>query len=174
MFQSEEERKFVNTLDYVKRRKEKYKKYGDSYLDKRRQKTSLNQIKFRNLLDLHGINDISEYDWNIHNLDILLHSVYSNNISMTKLLLDNGAKIYRRDSGRWYWTYLHHACDNGNIDMIKLLIDYGADLHAKDQYDRTPLDCLHRRYNEYESLKIFECIKFLNNAIIDQENKKSN
>jgi ankyrin repeat protein len=63
--------------------------------------------------------------------------VKSNDISLTKLLLNNFAAVNATDGK--FETPLHYAAKIGNIEMIKLLIKYGADIQAKDCYGRTSI-----------------------------------
>jgi ankyrin repeat protein len=65
-------------------------------------------------------------------------AVYSGNLDVVQLLIENGAKVEMK-SYREYTTPLHIACQRNFKDIAKLLIENGADVNAGNILKRTPL-----------------------------------
>lgn len=59
-------------------------------------------------------------------------SMYSNDLRIVKLLLENGADVNEQQNVL-AWTALIVAVRGRNLELIKLLIDKGADVNAKDR-----------------------------------------
>lgn len=69
----------------------------------------------------------------------LILSVSTNDKDITKLLLDNGAKVNGCDCEKG-WSALHYAVvDNRHKDIVEVLLENGADVEMKDSWGRTPL-----------------------------------
>ena len=80
---------------------------------------------------------------------LLDYALYSNNINILKLLLDNGGRKYINYKNTWgKGTILHRAVACGNLEIIRLLLDYGAYTEARDKDGKTPL--FHVSYPEAE------------------------
>jgi len=73
-----------------------------------------------------------------------------NNYTISKLLVENGAKVNGEgDTGTDYIHYpLLHAVENNNLELIKLLIDNGAKIDIRDKQDETPFTIADRIQNE--------------------------
>jgi ankyrin repeat protein len=67
----------------------------------------------------------------------LLYAARDGRIDTTRILLDAGADIDRRDANDI--TPLIAAITNNHPDVARLLIERGADINAPDWYGRTPL-----------------------------------
>ena len=68
---------------------------------------------------------------------ILHFAIYSRNINILKMLLNDGIDIMILDKDNK--TALHYAAMHDNIEMCSIFIDKGLDINAKDKYNQTPL-----------------------------------
>ena len=75
---------------------------------------------------------LDEYGW-----DALIFSSYRGNVAVCSVLLDHGAVMTTRSTGRW--TALHCSAFYGHLQVGLLLCSKGADLMAVDIYKSTPL-----------------------------------
>lgn len=72
-----------------------------------------------------------------------LHSaVSSNNVEMTRALIERGAPVNARQQHGW--TPLHAAAQNGNLQIVELLLQDGADPTLKNEAGVTALDLAHK------------------------------
>jgi len=79
-----------------------------------------------------NVNTDTNGRWPIHT------AVFSGNVAMTKLLLDNGAKVDQRDN--LDATPLITATGMfGKLAMVKLLVERGADINSHDSFGETPM-----------------------------------
>jgi ankyrin repeat protein len=72
----------------------------------------------------------------------LLVAAYLDNVSLARVLLENGAKVHYDD--RLHYTALHAARSTA---MVQLLFVYRADPERQDQRQRQPLHCYANRSN---------------------------
>lgn len=81
----------------------------------------------------------------------LSYSVSSNNIELTKWLLQKGVNI---DYIFIFKTALMNAAHNGNLNMIKFLLSYGADPHIQDEITgKTAYDYANAEVKKYLETK---------------------
>ena len=67
-----------------------------------------------------------------------VHGSSEEQISMLRVLIENGAKVDQQDSqGK---TPLHYAAELGRTRCIPFLLQKGASPHATDNHRKTPLD----------------------------------
>jgi len=64
-------------------------------------------------------------------------AAHCGSVTMTKLLLSNGAKVDAREA--WDETALHIAARSGSTEVCALLLAHGADINAANASDWTPL-----------------------------------
>lgn len=64
-------------------------------------------------------------------------AAHCGSVTMTKLLLSNGAKVDAREA--WDETALHIAARSGSTEVCDLLLAHGADINAANASDLTPL-----------------------------------
>ena len=62
-------------------------------------------------------------------LEPIVYAVNSHNITVTKMLLDNGADVNPTNGAP-----LHEAVINNDVNMVNLLLQYGADVNRKESY----------------------------------------
>ncbi len=101
----------------------------------------------------------------------IFHAVKKNNIQITKMLLDNGAKL-----DRGFNSELYQAVKNKNAEMAQLLIDYGAKVNYIDVLTNNSILYLSLKNNMTEITKqlIRKGVNFDNKSIYYIKKKKIN
>ena len=85
-----------------------------------------------------------------------LHSAAaSQNLEITRLLIENGADVDATQNGGF--TPLHAASHNGQIKMIKLLIAAGANPRIKNNENKTPEDLAREEGHEEAVDYLIQC-----------------
>lgn len=100
-----------------------------------------NVAQATNIINSHGLSYSKSWEMGYALLQI---SVRKRNVEMTKLLLNNGAKVNyifgnHNKRKKFNDTPLYLAAKCGNKEIVELLLAKGANLHAKNQYNGTAL-----------------------------------
>ena len=71
---------------------------------------------------------------------VLDHAIRLGFVTVTRLLLENGASVNPKNTYYYTGSPLHTACEEDtSVSMVKVLIEFGADLNKKDDFGETPL-----------------------------------
>jgi ankyrin repeat protein len=103
--------------------------------------------------DIEMMKEILKHPIDFEDSDFLYRAIRSQNLEMTRLLLNAGADV---NSLYEYTTPLHTAVLNTyGLDMVGLLLEYGANSNLLDYDDATPSQ-LARRLDEHDMAKFIE------------------
>jgi ankyrin repeat protein len=69
---------------------------------------------------------------------MLMRAAWTGNVDVVKLLLEHGAAVNAKESGRGQ-TALMWAVSQRNSEVARILVEHGADIHARSTMGSTPL-----------------------------------
>jgi len=75
----------------------------------------------------------------------LSSAIYTKNIEMIKMVIDNGAKVNPNFMDDEFLTPLMDACNTGTLEIVKLLLNAGANINDYGDEGQTALDLVERR-----------------------------